>query len=46
MDKIWYRNPSKLEVIGPCGGDNKTNEQAETLKKYCNSVHVYQIGSF
>jgi len=20
MDKIWYRNPSKAEVIGRCGG--------------------------
>jgi len=24
MDKIWYRNPSKSEVIGRCGGDGKT----------------------
>jgi len=24
MDKIWDRNPSKLEVIGRCGGDEKT----------------------
>ena len=24
MDKIWYENPSKSEVIGPCGGDEKT----------------------
>ena len=23
MDKIWYRNPSKSEVIGRCGGDEK-----------------------
>ena len=23
MDKIWHRNPSKLEVIGRCGGDEK-----------------------
>ena len=23
MDKIWYRNLSKYEVIGPCGGDEK-----------------------
>ena len=21
MDKIWYRNPSKLEVIGRCGAE-------------------------
>ena len=32
MDKIWYRNPSKLEVIGRCGGDEKTNDHAETTK--------------
>jgi len=24
MAKIWYINPSKLEVIGRCGGDEKT----------------------
>ena len=24
MDKIWYRNPSKSEVNGRCGGDEKT----------------------
>ena len=23
MDKIWDGNPSKLEVIGRCGGDEK-----------------------
>jgi len=23
MDKIWYRNPSKLEVIDCCGVDEK-----------------------
>ena len=23
MDKIWYRNPSKSEVIGRCGEDEK-----------------------
>jgi len=23
MDKIWYRNPSKSEVIGRCGGNEK-----------------------
>ena len=23
MDKIWYRNPSKSEVIGRCGRDKK-----------------------
>ena len=24
MDKIWDRNPSKSEIIGRCGGDEKT----------------------
>ena len=39
MDKIWYRNPSKLEVIGRCGGDEKTElprriDKSRTLKKH------------
>ena len=39
MDKIWDRNRSLYEVIGRCGGDEKTNDHAEptnasrTLKK-------------
>ena len=33
MDKIWYRNPSKSEVIGRCGGDEKTNDHAEQKSK-------------
>ena len=32
MDKIWYRNPSKSEVIGRCGGVEKTNGHAEVDK--------------
>jgi len=32
MDKIWYENTSKSEVIGPCGGDEKTNDNAEPTK--------------
>ena len=32
MDKIWYRNPLKSEVIGCCGGDEKTNDHAEPTK--------------
>ena len=31
-NKIWYRNPSKSEVIGRCGGDEKTKDQAEPTK--------------
>ena len=33
MDKIWYRNPSKSEVIGRCGGDEKTEWPHRTDKK-------------
>mgnify|MGYP000349664828 CR=1 FL=1 len=39
MDTIWYENPSKSEVIGPCGGDKKKTERprrtdkTRTLKK-------------
>ena len=29
MDKIWYRNPSKSEVIGRCGGDEKTTQNRQ-----------------
>ena len=32
MDKIWYRNPSKSEVIGRCGGKKKKNDHAEPTK--------------
>ena len=33
MDKIWYRNPSKSEVIGRCGGDEKNEWPRRTDKK-------------
>ena len=33
MDKIWYRNPSKSEVIGRCGGDEKNEWSRRTDKK-------------
>ena len=38
MDKIWDRNPSKSEVIGRCGGDEKNEwprrtDKSRTLKK-------------
>ena len=32
MDKIWDENPSKSEVIGHFGGDEKTNDYAESTK--------------
>ena len=38
MDKIWYRNLLKSEVIGRCGGDEKNEwprrtDKSGTLKK-------------
>ena len=38
MDKIWYINPSNSEVIGRCGGDEKTewprrNDKKSNVKK-------------
>ena len=45
MDKIWVENPSKLEVIGRCGGVEKTEwprrtDKSRTLKKQKNLWHV------
>jgi len=33
MDEIWYRNPSKSEVIGRCGGDEKIEWPQKTHTK-------------
>ena len=43
MDKIWYRNPSKSEVIGRCGGDEKTNDHAEPQNKY-KKMNIKMMG--
>jgi len=32
MDNIWYRNPSKSEVIGRCVGDETTEWSRRTDK--------------
>ena len=32
MDKIWYRYPLKLEVIGRCGGEEKNKGPSRTDK--------------
>ena len=32
MDKIWDRNPSKSEVIGRSGGDEKTSHEHNSLR--------------
>ena len=33
MDKIWYINPSKSEVIGRCGGYEKTRMITQNRQK-------------
>ena len=44
MDKIWYRNPSMSEVIGRCGGDEKTmttkNRQKLNAKKKAYRITI------
>ena len=33
MDKIWYRNPLKSEVIGRCGGNEKPRMTTRNRQK-------------
>ena len=33
MDKIWYRNPSKSEVFGRCGGVEKNRMTMQNRQK-------------
>ena len=51
MDKIWDRNPSKSEIIGHCGGDDKnewsrlTDKSQKLRKKHtkktpCNCMAI------
>ena len=43
MDKIWYRNPTKSEVIGRCGGDEKNEWPRRTDKRrtlYVPSLNI------
>ena len=39
MYKIWYRNRSKSEVIGHCGGDENTEwpRRTDKIRKTVNS---------
>ena len=51
MDKIWYRNPSKSEVIGRCGRDEKTEWPRRTdkklnAKKTLKKPNIIQRGRF
>ena len=42
MNTIWYRKSFESEVIGRCGGDEKTNDHAElrsrTLKNLKQTI--------
>ena len=47
MDKIWDGNPSKSEVIGRCGGNEKTEwprgtDKTRTLKK---KILCYEVNT-
>jgi len=52
MEKIWDRNLSNSEVIGRCGGDEKTEwprktDKSRTLKKEpqpLNGYWTFQLG--
>ena len=47
MDKIWYRNPLKSEVIGRCGGYEKTNDHTELTKvERLKNKNVDRSGGF
>ena len=50
MDKIWYRNISKSEVIGSCGGMKKMNDHIELtrveLKNKRNELHTLVSGQY
>jgi len=45
MDKIWDRTPSKSEVVGRCGGDEKQmttqNRQKSNVKKNKNLISFF-----
>ena len=40
MDKIWYRNPSKSEVIGRFGGDEKKRMITQNRQKFKN-IYIF-----
>ena len=40
MDKMWYRNPSKAEVIGRCGGDEKNRMTTQNRQKPNAKKHI------
>jgi len=45
MDTIWNSNPSKMEFIGFCGGNEKTNDHTEpkqlNAKRYNKIPCIY-----
>ena len=47
MDKIWIENPSKSDVIGRCGGDEKkrmtTQNKKSNAKKNKNKKTIDKL---
>ena len=43
MDKIWYENTSKSEVIGPCGGDEEQMTMQNRQKSNANKKSIKSI---
>jgi len=43
MDKIWYRNPSKSEVICHVAGMKKPNDHAEQNRQKSNANKIYIV---
>ena len=45
MDKVWNESPSKLEVIGRCGRDEKKNDLSvptkSIAKKQPENYYIY-----
>ena len=41
MDKIWIENPSKSEVIGRCGRDEKNRQKLNAKKKKNQKVDIH-----
>jgi len=41
MDKIWYENPSRSEVISRCGGDEQNRMTTQSRQKSTAKKKIY-----
>ena len=46
MDKIWYRNPSKSEVIGRCHGRGWKNQMTTQNRQKSNAKYKNYLNVF